>query len=120
VRVPTKVIVKLGAKHNVTLGAVAAWLPKSRLQKAQGTRKEFHITLVKVHCEAFPLVGRICWRTNDRVVLRSIVDYRVNRQGLQQGLVTAYCDGMDRCPSWVNRPRIVSGGGRGGGGGGGW
>ena len=120
VRVPTKVVVKLSTKHNVKLVAVAAWLPKSKLRQAQGTRKEFRITLVRVHCETFPLVGRICWRTNEKVVLRSIVDYRVNRQGLQQGLITAYCDGMDRCPSWVNRPRVVSGGGRGGGGGGGW
>jgi len=120
VRVPTKVIVKLSAKHNVTLVAVATWLPRSKLQKAEGTRKEFHITLVMVQCETFPLVGRVCWRTHEKVVLRSIVDYRVNRQGFQQGLITAYCDGMDRCPSWVNRPRGVSGGGRGGGGGGGW
>jgi hypothetical protein len=120
VRVPTKVIVKLSAKHNVTLVAVAAWLPRSKLQKAHGTRKEFHITIVKVQCETFPLVGRVCWRTHEKVVLRSIVDYRVNRQGFQQGLITAYCDGMERCPSWVNRPRGVSGGGRGGGGGGGW
>jgi hypothetical protein len=120
VRVPTKVIVKLSAKHNVTLVAVAAWLPRSQLQKAEGTRKEFRITIVKVQCETFPLVGRVCWRTHEKVVLRSIVDYRVNRQGFQQGLITAYCDGMDRCPSWVNRPRGVRGGGRGGGGGGGW
>ncbi len=120
VRVPAKVIVKLRAKHNVRLVAVAAWLPRSKLEKAAGTRREFRITLVRVHCETFPLVGRVCWRTHDKVVLRSIVDYRVNRQGFQQGLITAYCDGMDRCPSWVNRPRGLSGGGRGGGGGGGW
>ena len=120
VRVPAKVVVKLSAKHNVKLVAVAAWLPGSKLKQAAGTRKEFHITIVKVQCETFPLVGRICWHTNQKVVLRSVVDYRVNRQGLQQGLITAYCDGMDRCPSWVNRPRVFSGGGRGGGGGGGW
>ncbi len=120
VRVPAKVVVKLIAKHNVKLIAVAAWLPKSKLKQAAGTRKEFRITIVKVHCETFPLMGRICWRTNEKVVLRSVVDYRVNRQGLQQGLITAYCDGMERCPSWVNRPWGFSGGGRGGGGGGGW
>jgi hypothetical protein len=120
VRVPNKVVVKLIAKHNVKLVAVAAWLPRSKLKKWQGTRKEFNITLVKVQCETFPLVGRTCWRTNHKVILRSIVDYRVNRQGLQQGLITAYCDGMDRCPSWVNRPRVGGGGGAGGGGGGGW
>lgn len=120
VRVPSKVVGKLWVKHNVKLVAVASWLPKSKLEEAEGTRKEFRIKLVRVHCETFPLVGRVCWRTNEKVVLRFIVDYRVNRQGLQQGLITAYCDGMDRCPSWVNRPRGASGGGRGGGGGGGW
>jgi hypothetical protein len=120
VRVPAKVIVKLSAKHNVTLVAIARWLPRSKLKKAAGTRKEYRITLVKVHCETLPPAGRTCWRTDETVVLRSIVDYRMNRQGLQQGLITTYCDGMVRCPSWVNRPRFVSGGGRGGGGGGGW
>lgn len=89
-------------------------------------RQEFQITLVKIHCEALPIVGRACWRTKDKVVLLSVVDYRKNSQSLQQGLITAYCLKMVRCPPWVNRPftrggsGFIGGGGNGGGGGGGW
>lgn len=120
VRVPDYVVVKLSAKHNVKLVAVARWLPRSKLVDVRGTRTVYRIALVKVRCKTFPLVGRLCWRTNDRVVLQSVVDYRTNRQGVQQGLITSYCLGMERCPSWVNKPRVSSGGGAGGGGGGGW
>ena len=121
VRVPSRVITKLVAKHNLQLAALATWLPRSKLAEANGTRKEYRIRLVRVRCARLPILGRVCWRTGAGVTLLSVVDYRTNRQGLQQGLITAYCLGMDRCPDWVNRPRVrSSGGGAGGGGGGGW
>lgn len=125
VRVSSGVVAKLGTKHNLTVPTLAVWLPRSRLADATGTRKEYSIRLVRVRCETFPIIGRLCWRTNERLVLLSVVDYRINSQGVQQGLITAYCLGMVRCPAWVNRPvagagGFFAGGGSGGGGGGGW
>ncbi len=121
VRVPSYVVTKLKVKHDVDVATLARWLPKSRLAKANGTRREYRVRLARVRCERFPILGRVCWRTGDVVPLLSVVDYRTNRQGLQQGLITAYCDGLRRCPGWVNRVSSrAGGGGAGGGGGGGW
>jgi hypothetical protein len=121
VRVPGHVVAKLRAKHNVDLQAEAVWLPRSSVAEAEGTRRLYRIGLVRVRCRSFPIAGRVCWPTAERVTLQSVVDYRTNSQRLQQGLITAYCLGMDRCPGWVNRPSPgVRGGGAGGGGGGGW
>ncbi|MGC4154490.1 MAG: hypothetical protein QM628_15630 [Propionicimonas sp.] len=118
VRVDGKVVDKLKTKHNLEMKAVKALLPKAKLANKEGTSRTYTIRIVKLLCTTTNGV-KTCKTTNEKEELKFVVDYRINSQGKQQGLVTGYCLGKTKCPSWVNNPSTTPPG-NGGGGGGGW
>ncbi len=94
---------KILTKHNVTAKTVRVatqYADKSHPDSL--TAIVYETTLVKYRVNAFSWL--VPPEIEDQVTLRTIVDFRTNTpDGKQKGVISSYCEGMERCPDWVNQ-----------------
>jgi RHS repeat-associated protein len=94
------------AAHGIGWGTLQ-WLirnlPQYDTEGLTGVRYQGWVK--EVSCSG-ALWWRSCSDTGNYVEVRLVVDFRTMSNGNTKGLVTAYCLGMQVCPSWINNGKV--------------
>lgn len=88
---------KIADKHNLAWQTVRSAMKDSNVVKTHegGTRYRYRTQKARFACN---LVS--CWIAETKII-RTVVDRR-QYAGSTYGVVTSYCEGVTRCPSWIN------------------
>ena len=89
-------------KHGISWGTLQWLISQLPQVDAVGSRVEYGGQVDELRCSGY-LFWYSCSPTGRTVYVRVIVDFKT-RSGRTFGLVSAYCDGAERCPEWLNNP----------------
>jgi hypothetical protein len=95
---------KIRSKHNLTVAAVKRVTTDAELILPEGgpTNFNYYLKVYKVSCNIFGCTAKTFLN------VRVLVDYRKTGGTSQTyGVVTAYCEGLVRCPDWVKNAANV-------------
>jgi RHS repeat-associated protein len=90
-------------KHKINLTTLKWLLKKTKPRSVVGTTNNYYIKVNKLLCKRGS-IPKSCRRTGEYVTVKMVVNFRPygHKKGQVYGLVTAFCLGMEKCPSWIN------------------